>query len=116
MQVFPGMTSTTRTLTVERDLAKSFDRLVIRLAFIPAAGSSSNRVITGPGSTATTSTSIPKSFNFNSTCRDIASSDAAENPLPVGAATSSKLSSGKSLCEGRSNRTVCFSFSARKLG
>ena len=41
----------------DNDRAKSFERLIIWLPFIPGAGFSSKRVITGPGWTATTLTS-----------------------------------------------------------
>ncbi len=61
------MTSTTRTLIAERALAKSFDKLVILETLTPGAKSSSNRVITGPGHTLTTSALILKSSSFFST-------------------------------------------------
>ncbi|MNG34630.1 hypothetical protein D3C84_1211650 [compost metagenome] len=48
-KVLPGITSTTRTLLAERERARSRDRLVILLAFMPGARSSSKRVMTGPG-------------------------------------------------------------------
>ena len=43
------MISTTRTLTVASERARSFARLLIWLLFTPAAGFSSKRVTTGPG-------------------------------------------------------------------
>ena len=45
----PGMTSTMRTLTTDRERARSFAKLVILLTFTPAAGSNSKHVTTGPG-------------------------------------------------------------------
>ena len=66
----PGITSTTRTETILRPRARSLARLVICEDFTPGAGSNSKRVITGPGCTATTSTVMPKSASFNSTCLD----------------------------------------------
>ena len=77
MTFLPGMTSTTRTLSTDSARARSLARLVIWLAFTPGAGRSSKRVTTGPGCTATTSTSMPKSFSFISTRRDSASSASA---------------------------------------
>ena len=74
----PGMISTTRTLTVASERARSFARLLIWLLFTPAAGLSSKRVTTGPGCTATTSASTPKSLSLSSTSRDIASSASGE--------------------------------------
>jgi hypothetical protein len=47
---------------------------------MPGAGSISKRVMTGPGCTATTSTSILKSASFFSTRRDIASRVSREKP------------------------------------
>ncbi len=75
---FPGITSTTRTLVVESERARSLASAVIWLALTPGAGRISNRVMTGPGCTATTSTSTPKSLSLSSTRRDIASSASAE--------------------------------------
>ncbi len=74
----PGITSTTRTLTTDNDRAMSLDRFDIWLTFTPGAGSSSKRVMTGPGDTDFTSTSTPKSFSLISTRRDIPSSDSTE--------------------------------------
>ena len=45
----PGMISTTRTLTVASERARSLARLLIWLLLTPAAGFSSKRVTTGPG-------------------------------------------------------------------
>ena len=45
----PGMISTIRTLVTESALAKSLDRLLMRLTLTPAAGCNSKRVMTGPG-------------------------------------------------------------------
>ena len=78
MTDLPGITSTTRTLIVDRERARSLARFVIRLALSPGAGSSSKRVITGPGCTATTSTSTPKSLSFSSTWREMASNTSGE--------------------------------------
>ncbi len=78
MTDLPGITSTTRTLMVDSARARSFDSAVIWLAFTPGAGRISKRVTTGPGCTATTSTSTPKSRSFSSTSRDIASSASGE--------------------------------------
>ena len=74
----PGMISTTRTLMADSARARSFDRLLIWLTLTPGAGRNSNRVITGPGNTATTSASTPKSRSLSSTRRDIASSASSE--------------------------------------
>ena len=68
----PGITSTTRTLTTDSERARSLERLLIWLPFTPGAGCSSNRVMTGPGLTATTSTCMLKSISFSSTWRDMA--------------------------------------------
>ena len=74
----PGITSTTRTLIADRARAMSFARLLTWLTFTPGPRSSSKRVITGPGLTATTSTSILKSSSFISTSLDMASSAEVE--------------------------------------
>ena len=74
----PGMISTTRTLMADSARARSFARLLIWLTLTPGAGRNSKRVITGPGRTATTSTSIPKSRSLISTRRDMASSASSE--------------------------------------
>ena len=66
MTDFPAMTSTTRTLMTAIDRAKSFDKLLILLTFVPGAGRISIRVITGPGLTSTTSAMTPKSSSFAS--------------------------------------------------
>ena len=47
--VFPGIISTIRTLVTDKALAKSLDKVQIRLTLTPAAGCNSKRVITGPG-------------------------------------------------------------------
>ena len=52
----PGMTSTTRTLDTHILRAKSVARPEIFEAFVPSGNSNSKRVITGPGSFATTRT------------------------------------------------------------
>ena len=67
MTDLPGMTSTTRTLMVDRARAMSRDKPVILLALVPGAGIISNRVTTGPGWTATTWTLTPKSASLIST-------------------------------------------------
>ena len=67
----PGITSTTRTLRTARERARSFARLEILLTLTPGAGLISNRVITGPGLTSTTSTETPKSASFSSSNRDM---------------------------------------------
>ena len=72
------MTSTTRTLIADSARARSLARLLIWLTFTPGAGRNSKRVMTGPGCTATTSTSTPKSRSLISTSRDIASSASSE--------------------------------------
>ena len=59
--------------------------LLIWLAFTPGAGRNSKRVTTGPGCTATTSASTPKSCSLISTRRDIASSASAEYDCSRGA-------------------------------
>src|ERR1700761_3302382 len=85
MTLLPGMTSTTRTLNTDNARARSLARLVIWLAFTPGAGRNSKRVTTGPGCTATTSDSMPKSFSFISTRRDSASSASLDyNTAPFG--------------------------------
>ena len=72
------MTSTTRTLIADSARAMSLARLLIWLTLTPGPRSSSKRVMTGPGLTATTSTSMLKSSSFISTSRDMASSAASE--------------------------------------
>ena len=47
--VLPGMTSTTRTLMIARERARSLARLEMRLTLMPGAGWISKRVIIGPG-------------------------------------------------------------------
>ncbi len=69
---------------------------MIALAFTPAAGRSSKRVTTGPGCTATTSASMPKSLSFTSTRRDSASSASEEYAGSRGGGSSSRLSGGSS--------------------
>ena len=78
MTDLPGMTSTTRTLMADSERARSFARPEIWLTFTPGAGRISKRVTTGPGCTATTSTSTPKSLSLSSTRRDMASSASCE--------------------------------------
>ena len=68
--------------------------LVTLAAFRPGAGCSSKRVTTGPGCTATTSTSTPKSRSFSSTWRDMASSPASETTCCGGLAASRSESWG----------------------
>ena len=72
------MISTTRTLIADSARARSLARLLIWLTLTPGAGRNSKRVITGPGCTATTSASTPKSRSFSSTRRDIASRASSE--------------------------------------
>ncbi len=76
--LLPGITSTTLTEITARERAKSLARLDIRETFTPAAGCISNRVTTGPGYTATTSATTPKSFNLSSNRRESDSSSSAE--------------------------------------
>ncbi len=78
MTVLPGMLSTTRTLTTESARAMSRASETIWLALMPGAGSISKRVITGPGCTASTRTSMLKSASFFSTRRDMVSSASVE--------------------------------------
>ena len=86
------------------------------MPFIPGAGSNSKRVITGPGWTATTFTSTPKSFNFNSTCLDIASSVSFEYcPIKV-AGSSNRFNGGRTVSTAGSNKFSCFSIIERILG
>ena len=113
MTDLPGITSTTRTLTTDSDLARSLDRLLIWLPFTPGAGCSSKRVITGPGLTATTSTWILKSMSLSSTWRDMASRVASEYLPWDGVGLSSRFSGGKAESAGSSNNGSCFSASAR---
>ena len=75
---FPGITSTTRTLNTDNDLAKSLAKLLILLTLTPGAGWISKRVITGPGLTSTTSTLTPKSASFSSSKRERCSSISLE--------------------------------------
>ncbi len=112
----PGITSTTRTLTTDSERARSFARLEIWLTLTPGAGSSSNRVIIGPGETDFTSTSTPKSLSFNSTSRDIASSDSGEYPCRCSGGSSSSESGGNSPTAGGSKSGTWRSRSARTLG
>ena len=105
-----------RTEITARDLARSFTKLLIRLTFTPGAGCTSKRVITGPGLTAITSISIPKSFNLSSRSLDMADSDSLENPdLLVSCHASSKPIAGSSLEDVASNKRPCRSFSTRIL-
>ena len=98
MTLLPGITSTTRTLTAPTARAPGPWRdAVIWLAFTPGAGRSSKRVTTGPGCTATTSASMPKSLSFISTRRDSASSASAEYSGSRGGGSSSSFSGGSSL-------------------
>ena len=76
--VFPGITSTTRTLIIAKERAKSLAKLVMRLTFTPGAKSISKRVTTGPGCTESTCTSTPNSFSLISNKRDMACSDSSE--------------------------------------
>ena len=66
MTDLPAITSTTRTLITAIERAKSFERLLILLTFVPGAGRISMRVITGPGLTSTTSAITPKSSSLDS--------------------------------------------------
>ena len=116
MTVLPGITSTTRTDITASERARSFARLLIRLTFIPGAGCTSKRVITGPGFTAVTSISIPKSFSLSSRSLDIASSDSFEKPESlVSCQASNKPIAGSSLIDEAANSVPCFSFSTRTL-
>ncbi len=112
----PGITSTTRTLITARERARSFARFVMRLTLMPGAGCTSKRVITGPGRTSITSTSMPKSWSFISSRRESASRDSRENPLSLSPLfLSSRSSVGNSSPKDPRNKEVCFSFSARLL-
>ena len=93
----PGMTSTTRTLIADSARARSLARLEIWLTLTPGAGRISKRVTTGPGCTATTSPSTPKSLSLISTRRDIASSASAEYAARAVGGSSSSYSGGSSL-------------------
>ena len=115
MTLLPGMTSTTRTLRTESARARSLARAVIWLALTPGAGRSSKRVTTGPGCTATTSTSMAKSLSFISTSRESASSASAEYSGSRGGGSSSSFSGGSSLALGGSNSGTCRSRSTRAL-
>ena len=116
MTVLPGMTSTTRTDIMASERAKSFARFVIRLTFMPGAGCTSKRVITGPGLTAVTSISIPKSLSLSSRSLDIASRDSFEKPESlVSCQASNKPIAGNSLIDEAANSVPCFSFSTRAL-
>ena len=98
--VLPGITSTTRTEITAKDLARSLTKLLIRLTFTPGAGWTSKRVITGPGLTAITPMSIPKSLSLSSRSLDIADSDSSENPdLFVSCHASSNPIAGSSCTE-----------------
>src|SRR5579872_5688984 len=79
MTDLPGMTSTTRTLIVDNERAISLARPVILLTLIPGANSNPKRVITGPGCTATTLASTPKSDKRCSTNCDNSSKEIFEN-------------------------------------
>ena len=76
--LLPGITSTTLTEITARERAKSLAKLDILETFTPAAGCISKRVTTGPGYTATTSATTPKSFNLSSSSRDSDSSSSVE--------------------------------------
>ena len=115
MTVLPGITSTTRTLITDSARARSLASAVIWLALTPGAGRSSKRVTTGPGCTATTSASTPKSLSLSSTRRDIASSASGEYSGSRGGGSSSSFSGGSSLALGGSNSGTWRSFSTRSL-
>ena len=112
-QVLPGMTSTTSILGTDNERARSLDKAVILLALTPGAGSISKRVMTGPGCTATTSTSIAKSASLISTNLDRASRASLEKPFSCGLGASSKRKAGNSASLGASNSWICFSLSIR---
>ena len=107
MTDLPGITSTTRTLIVDSERARSLWRLVMRLALTPGAACSSKRVMTGPGWTATTATSMPKSWSLSSTCRDMASSVVVEKPARGGGGRSSSDKGGCTASGGSNKETCC---------
>ena len=67
MTGLPGITSTIRTLSTNKALAKSLFKFIIWLTFTPGASATSNCVTTGPGVTVVILTSKPKSLSFSST-------------------------------------------------
>src|SRR3990167_1346772 len=75
MTDLPGITSTTRTLIADNERAISLASPLILLTLMPGANSNSNRVITGPGNTAVTFTSTPKSAKRCSTNKDNSSNE-----------------------------------------
>ncbi len=109
------MTSTTRTLITDSARARSLASVVIWLALTPGAGRSSKRVTTGPGCTATTSASTPKSRSLISTSRDIASSASGAYSGLCGGGSSSRLKGGSSPGLAAANSGTCRSFSTRSL-
>ena len=113
-EVLPGIFSTTRRLMTDSERARSRCRAVICEALMPAAGSISNRVMTGPGWTATTCASMLKSSSFFSSRRAMLSSDCFENCTVLAfSGRSSSDSGGNSPGAGRSNSGTCFSFCTR---
>ena len=95
MTDLPSITSTTRTLFADSERAKSLDKPVILLTLTPGAKSSSKRVITGPGNTATTLALTPNSINLASTKRLTWSSSFWSIGLAALSGRSSKSSDGK---------------------
>ena len=88
----------------------------MRLTFRPGEGWSSKRVTTGPGCTATTCTSIPKSSSLTSTCRDMASRAAFPMGVWETGAGSSNDNGGSPPSPEGSKRGTCRSISTRTLG
>ena len=115
MQVLPGMVSTTRTLTTDNARARSLIKLVTWLPLTPAAGSNSNRVITGPGCAVNTLTSIPKSISLRSIKREVKSSVSAEGNSTAPDGSSNKWIGGNAESGKDSNNGACFSFCTRAL-
>jgi len=111
---FPGITSTTRTLTFDRARARSFASAVTLLTFTPGASSTSNIVTTGPGWTAPTSASTPKSISLSSSSRESACSASSEYRCPVGRGGSSSDSGGSSVATSGSMSEICRSFSTAR--
>ncbi len=97
MTDLPGITSTTRTLTADSERAISLASPVILLTLIPGAKSNSKRVITGPGNTAVTLASTPKSARRLSTSCDNSSNEIFENAFSVaGCDAFNKVNGGNS--------------------
>ena len=96
MVLLPGMTSTTRTETNDKERAMSCERPVILLALIPGASCISKRVMTGPGCTATTSTLMRNSASFCSSNNDRSRNSSSVKPVVCGSGASSNDKGGRS--------------------